>query len=48
MNLIKPVRAKGEDTYSWISRRDSYRLDIIENQLKQLQNDIKKLMRNKK
>jgi len=42
MNLIKPVRAKGEDTHSWMSRRDSYRLNIIEKQIKELQKGVKK------
>ena len=42
MSLVKPVRAKGEQTYAWISRRDSYRLDVIEKQIKDLQKGVKK------
>jgi len=45
MSLVKPVRSKGENTYSWISRRDSYRLDLIEKQILELQ---KAVMGNKK
>jgi len=42
MSIVKPVRAKGELTYSWVSRRDSYRLDVIEKQIKELQKGVKK------
>ena len=48
MSLVKPVRSKGEQTASWISRRDGYRLIIIEQQIKQIQNDVKKLQGRKK
>ena len=43
MSLVKPVRSKGELTVNWVSRRDSYRLSILEEQIKQLQNDVKKI-----
>jgi len=42
MSLVKPVRAKGELTTSWISRRDTYRLAIIEKQIAELQKGVKK------
>jgi len=41
MSLVKPVRSKGEQTYSWVSRRDSYRLDVIEKQIAELQKVVK-------
>jgi len=47
MSLAKPTRSKGESNVMWISRRDSYRLALIEEQIKQLQADIKTLSRGK-
>jgi len=43
MSLVKPVRSKGEDTFSWISRRDSYRIETMESQIKELQKTVKRL-----
>ncbi len=42
MSLVKPVRSKGESNVMWISRRDSYRISILEEQIKQLQSRVKK------
>ena len=41
--LEKPVRARGEGNFEWISRRDSYRLFVIEGQLTNLAERTKKL-----
>jgi len=43
MSLVKPHRTKGESNASWYSRRDSYRLAIIESQIEKLQKAIKEL-----
>jgi len=48
MSLVKPVRSRGESNVMWVSRRDSYKLLVIEQQIKQLQNDVKKLQGRKK
>lgn len=48
MSLVKPHRSPGESTVMWISRRDSYRLSIIEEQIGELQIEVKKLARHKK
>jgi len=42
MKLVKPHRTKGESNDLWFSRRDSYRLKLIESQIAELQNAIKK------
>jgi len=43
MSLVKPQRSKGENTFDWISRRDSYRIEIMESQIKELQKTVKRL-----
>jgi len=43
MKLVKPHRAIGESNASWFSRRDSYRLELIESQIEQLQKAVKEL-----
>jgi len=48
MSLVKPARAKGEQSASWMQRRDGYRLAVIEDQIKQIQNDVKRLQGVKK
>jgi len=50
-NIEKPIRSKGENTWSWISRRDSYRINELEKQIAQvgqLSNRLKKLEGKKK
>jgi len=42
MSLVKPVRSRGESNVMWVSRRDSYRLDLIEKQISELQKEVKK------
>ena len=44
----KPVRARGEGNFEWISRRDSYRLLVIEEQLTNLAQRMKKLENRKR
>lgn len=39
--MIKPVRTKGESNALWISRRNNYRLELIESQIEQLQKAVK-------
>lgn len=48
MSLSKPVRSRGELTVNWIARRDSYRISILEEQIKLIQNNVKKLQGVKK
>ena len=48
MSLVKPHRTRGESNASWYSRRDSYRLELIESQIAELQNAIKKFQVRKK
>jgi len=42
MSLSKPNRSKGESNDSWYQRRDSYRLALIEMQIKNLQIGLKR------
>jgi len=46
--MIKPVRSKGENTFGWISRRDSYRIQVMEEQLENLTQQVKKLQNEKR
>jgi len=43
MKLVKPVRSPGELTVNFVSRRDSYRISMLEEQIKLILNDVKKL-----
>jgi len=45
MSLVKPHRTKGESNDAWFSRRDSYRLELIESQIEQLQKALKESKR---
>lgn len=47
MSLQKPVRVSGETNVDWQSRRDSYRMDLMESQIKDLTDRIKKLEKRK-
>jgi len=40
--IAKPVRSKGESNVMWIARRDSFRLALIEEQIKNLQIGLKR------
>jgi len=42
MKLVKPQRSRGESNDAWFSRRDSYRLELIESQIAELQKGVKK------
>jgi len=43
LSLVKPIRSKGESSYDWFSRRDSYRIAVIEQQITELQIAVKRL-----
>jgi len=47
MKLEKPVRMRGEMNSHWNSRRDAYRMELIESNIEQLQKSVKKLERKK-
>jgi len=46
--MVKPIRARGEGNFDWISRRDGYRIQTMEEQLANLSQRLKKLENEKR
>jgi len=44
----KPVRSKGESTYGWISRRDSWDIKELQLKLEALTQQVKRLQNEKR
>ena len=48
MSLVRPQRVKGEMNTHWNSRRDAYRLELMESQIAELQSRVKLLEKKRK